>query len=105
MIDSFAIENVTNFLKVVGYSQSFTFVSLYLQCPPSAFYISEFLNIDEEKEVMKNIYNAPKTKWTQLSRRRLQNWGGLPHPNGMVSEPIPQVLFEINSYYTHHKAI
>ncbi|XP_021347351.1 alpha-ketoglutarate-dependent dioxygenase alkB homolog 6-like isoform X2 [Mizuhopecten yessoensis] len=41
---------------------------------------------------MKNVYSAPKPKWTQLSNRRLQNWGGLPHPKGMVSEGLPPWL-------------
>ncbi|MGH0127720.1 UNVERIFIED_CONTAM: hypothetical protein FKN15_034219 [Acipenser sinensis] len=38
------------------------------------------------------VYNAPKPKWTQLSGRRLQNWGGLPHPRGMLSEKLPDWL-------------
>uniref|UniRef100_A0A670ZM94 AlkB homolog 6 n=1 Tax=Pseudonaja textilis TaxID=8673 RepID=A0A670ZM94_PSETE len=38
------------------------------------------------------VYNAPKPKWTQLSGRRLQNWGGLPHPKGMVAEKLPPWL-------------
>lgn len=35
--------------------------------------------------------NAPLPKWTQLTRRRLQNWGGTPHPRGMIVEEIPSV--------------
>ncbi|KAM8774630.1 alpha-ketoglutarate-dependent dioxygenase alkB homolog 6 isoform 5-T6 [Rhynchonycteris naso] len=35
------------------------------------------------------VFNAPKPKWTQLSGRKLQNWGGLPHPRGMVPERLP----------------
>uniref|UniRef100_A0ABM5ERK5 Alpha-ketoglutarate-dependent dioxygenase alkB homolog 6 isoform X2 n=1 Tax=Pogona vitticeps TaxID=103695 RepID=A0ABM5ERK5_9SAUR len=38
------------------------------------------------------VYGAPKPKWTQLSGRRLQNWGGLPHPKGMVPEILPPWL-------------
>lgn len=38
------------------------------------------------------MFAAPKPKWTQLSNRRLQNWGGLPHPKGMVAEEIPKWL-------------
>ena len=37
------------------------------------------------------VYAAPRPKWTQLAHRRLQNWGGVPHLKGMVSETLPQV--------------
>lgn len=37
------------------------------------------------------VYDAPQVKWTQLSKRRLQNWGGLPQPKGMIQEPLPKV--------------
>ncbi|XP_053630212.1 alpha-ketoglutarate-dependent dioxygenase alkB homolog 6 isoform X2 [Cherax quadricarinatus] len=43
---------------------------------------------------MQQIYAAPKPKWKELAHRRLQNWGGLPHPKGMVEEPIPSWLQE-----------
>ncbi|XP_065427848.1 alpha-ketoglutarate-dependent dioxygenase alkB homolog 6 isoform X4 [Chrysemys picta bellii] len=38
------------------------------------------------------VYAAPKPKWTQLSGRKLQNWGGLPHAKGMVPEKLPAWL-------------
>ncbi len=31
-------------------------------------------------------------KWTMVKGRRLQNWGGFPHPKGMVQEPLPNWL-------------
>ena len=37
------------------------------------------------------VYSAPSSKWTQLSNRRLQNWGGTPHPKGMLKEKLPSV--------------
>lgn len=40
---------------------------------------------------MKCINSVPLPKWTQLSHRRLQNWGGIPHPKGMIAEDIPIV--------------
>lgn len=38
------------------------------------------------------MYAAPKPKWTQLSHRRLQNWGGIPHKRGMIAESLPSWL-------------
>lgn len=35
--------------------------------------------------------SVPQPKWTQLSHRRLQNWGGIPHLKGMIAEEIPDV--------------
>ncbi|XP_063381562.1 alpha-ketoglutarate-dependent dioxygenase alkB homolog 6 [Cydia fagiglandana] len=60
--------------------------------PPNAYYISEFISEDEEKSILSNIYASPKPKWTQLSNRRLQNWGGIPHSKGMIAETIPTWL-------------
>ncbi|CAL4236657.1 unnamed protein product [Meganyctiphanes norvegica] len=62
------------------------------EAPGTLYYIPDFISPEEESQFMTNIYNAPKPKWTQLSHRRLQNWGGLPHPKGMVAEIIPQWL-------------
>ncbi|XP_021347350.1 alpha-ketoglutarate-dependent dioxygenase alkB homolog 6-like isoform X1 [Mizuhopecten yessoensis] len=63
-----------------------------LKAPPKIYYIPEYVTKEEEESLMKNVYSAPKPKWTQLSNRRLQNWGGLPHPKGMVSEGLPPWL-------------
>jgi len=62
------------------------------EAPETLYYIPNFISPEEESQLMTNVYSAPKPKWTQLSHRRLQNWGGLPHPKGMVSEAIPQWL-------------
>ncbi|XP_039180975.1 alpha-ketoglutarate-dependent dioxygenase alkB homolog 6 isoform X2 [Crotalus tigris] len=62
------------------------------QSPPAAYYIPDFISEGEEEYLLQQIYNAPKPKWTQLSGRRLQNWGGLPHPKGMVAEKLPPWL-------------
>ncbi|GLH12479.1 Alpha-ketoglutarate-dependent dioxygenase alkB 6 [Gryllus bimaculatus] len=59
------------------------------QAPPTVFYISNFISETEEEMIIKNVNSVPKPKWTQLSNRRLQNWGGIPHPKGMVAEKIP----------------
>ncbi|XP_033211180.1 alpha-ketoglutarate-dependent dioxygenase alkB homolog 6 [Belonocnema kinseyi] len=62
------------------------------QVPPSAFYIPNFITEEEEQEIIKLVNKAPLPKWTQLSHRRLQNWGGIPHPKGMIAEEIPSWL-------------
>uniref|UniRef100_A0A3Q3M3E2 Fe2OG dioxygenase domain-containing protein n=1 Tax=Mastacembelus armatus TaxID=205130 RepID=A0A3Q3M3E2_9TELE len=59
---------------------------------PTVYYIPDFISEDEESYLLQQVYRSPKTKWTQLSGRRLQNWGGLPHPKGMVAEKIPDWL-------------
>lgn len=60
--------------------------------PSTAYYIPDFISEDEESLLLQQVYAAPKPKWTQLSGRRLQNWGGLPHPKGMLAERIPDWL-------------
>lgn len=60
--------------------------------PPTVYYIPDFISEEEELYLQRQVLNAPKTKWTQLSGRRLQNWGGLPHPKGMLAEKIPDWL-------------
>jgi len=64
------------------------------KCPASAYYIPDFISVDEEDELCANIYDAPKPKWTNLKNRRLQNWGGLPQPKGMLLEEMPSWLDE-----------
>ncbi|CAM1316546.1 ALKBH6 (predicted) [Pycnogonum litorale] len=60
--------------------------------PSCAYYIPNFIDSVEEESLIHHVYNAPKVKWTCLKGRRLQNWGGLPHPKGMVREEIPAWL-------------
>lgn len=59
---------------------------------PTVYYIPEFISEEEEAYLLQQVYQSPKTKWTQLSGRRLQNWGGVPHPRGMLAERIPDWL-------------
>ncbi|XP_066281726.1 alpha-ketoglutarate-dependent dioxygenase alkB homolog 6-like [Branchiostoma lanceolatum] len=59
---------------------------------PMAYYIPDFITEEEESYLLAKVYAAPKPKWTRLSNRRLQNWGGLPHPKGMVVEKLPEWL-------------
>ncbi|XP_063995273.1 alpha-ketoglutarate-dependent dioxygenase alkB homolog 6 [Diachasmimorpha longicaudata] len=66
--------------------------NLVSKTPPLAYYIPNFITDEEEAEIVKHVNNAPQPKWTQLSHRRLQNWGGIPHPKGMIAEEIPRWL-------------
>ncbi|KAK7602779.1 hypothetical protein V9T40_006753 [Parthenolecanium corni] len=70
--------------------------------PKTAIYIPNFISSLEENELIQKVYSAPKPKWTQLKNRRLQNWGGIPHPKGMIPEKMPEWLQKyinrINSY-------
>ncbi|XP_058793838.1 alpha-ketoglutarate-dependent dioxygenase alkB homolog 6 [Phymastichus coffea] len=66
--------------------------SIVKEIPPQVNYIPNFITEEEEKDLIKKVNNAPLPKWTQLSHRRLQNWGGTPHPKGMIAEDIPQWL-------------
>ncbi|XP_048966512.1 alpha-ketoglutarate-dependent dioxygenase alkB homolog 6 isoform X2 [Canis lupus dingo] len=66
------------------------------QAPPVIYYVPDFISKEEEEYLLRQVFNAPKPKWTQLSGRKLQNWGphcplpgGLPHPRGMVPERLP----------------
>jgi len=43
--------------------------------PPRISYFPNFITAEEEEFLMRKVYDAPKIKWTQLSNRRLQNWG------------------------------
>ncbi|XP_064403385.1 alpha-ketoglutarate-dependent dioxygenase alkB homolog 6-like [Halichondria panicea] len=65
---------------------------LVSEAPPTVYYIPNFVSQVEGKLLWDKVYSAPCSKWTQLSRRRLQNWGGTPHPKGMMVEPLPQWL-------------
>ena len=65
------------------------------KCPCTVYYIPDFITKDEENYLLHKVESAPKPKWVCLKNRRLQNWGGVPQPKGMVPEPIPDWL---NSY-------
>lgn len=61
--------------------------------PETLFYVPNFISENEEKELISSVMNVPKTRWVQLRNRRLQNWGGQPHSNGMIqTELLPKWL-------------
>ena len=79
---------------------------LLTSVPPSFYYIPDFISEAEETNLLRQIENSPtprfvqratmsktsSNRWTQLANRRLQNWGGVPHPKGMLAEPLPSWL-------------
>ena len=72
----------------------------YFQAPPTIIYIPNFITSEEELQIIDKVYSSPKPKWTQLSNRRLQNWGGLPHKSGMIPEKIPQVFRMFRKWFS-----
>jgi len=73
-------------------NDSFKVVSDYISIPENIYYVKNFIDANEERCLIDNVLSSPKPKWTVLSNRRLQNWGGLPHPKGMVRQQLPQWL-------------
>lgn len=63
-----------------------------MSVPETVYYIPNFLTKDDVVMLLEKVYNVPKPKWKNLNNRRLQNWGGLPHPKGMVLESLPPWL-------------
>ncbi|XP_055608672.1 alpha-ketoglutarate-dependent dioxygenase alkB homolog 6 [Uranotaenia lowii] len=61
-------------------------------CPPNVYYIPDFLTSQEESYILSMVERTPKPRWTQLAHRRLINYGGVPHPKGMIAEEIPTWL-------------
>lgn len=62
------------------------------QAPAKVHYIPNYVTQAEENYLLHCVAKAPRPKWQQLSGRRLQNWGGLPHTRGMMPEPLPDWL-------------
>lgn len=57
-------------------------------------YFPCFIEGQKGTEITNAIYNN-RTRWTQVRGRRLQNYGGVPHANGMVTERLPKFIDEI----------
>eukprot|EP00118_Oscarella_pearsei_P012531 m.92915 g.92915 ORF g.92915 m.92915 type:complete len:92 (+) comp36763_c0_seq11:32-307(+) len=52
---------------------------LVKEAPPNIYYCPEYITKEEHDYLERQVYAAPQPKWTQLSNRRLQNWGGVPN--------------------------
>ncbi|KAK8375192.1 hypothetical protein O3P69_012658 [Scylla paramamosain] len=66
---------------------------------PSAFYIPDFIIVEEEQHLIHQVYAALKPKWKEPSHRHLQNWGGLPHLRCMVVEHILVVHESVHCWH------
>jgi len=61
--------------------------------PSSAFYIADFITEEEEQTLLNKIQTAPKPRWKQLSKRRLQIWpSDLIKGNTLLDSPLPDWL-------------
>ncbi|CAI7598604.1 unnamed protein product [Penicillium glandicola] len=61
--------------------------------PDDAFYISDFITVDEENWLLQKVKSAPLPRWTQLSHRRLQTWpSALTKSNALLASPLPAWL-------------
>ncbi|XP_029416953.1 alpha-ketoglutarate-dependent dioxygenase alkB homolog 6 isoform X2 [Nannospalax galili] len=59
------------------------------QAPPVIYYVPDFISKEEEEYLLRQVFNAPKPKWTQLSGRKLQNWGFCPGQPWCLLPPQP----------------
>jgi len=61
--------------------------------PSALWYIPDIVSAGDEARMLAEADAAPSERWTHLSARRLQNWGGLPSASGLGSpEALPPWL-------------
>lgn len=71
---------------------------------PTVLYIPEYVSASEEAQLLKNIHQAPLSKWKSLKNRRLQNWGGVVHEKGLLAQDLPPWLKKVtNRIYEESK--
>ncbi|XP_042017046.1 alpha-ketoglutarate-dependent dioxygenase alkB homolog 6 [Salvia splendens] len=71
---------------------------------PTVMYIPEYISPAEEDLLLKNIDQAPLSKWKTLKNRRLQNWGGVVHEKGLLAQQLPSWLKTVtNRIYEESK--
>ncbi|KAJ3236965.1 Alpha-ketoglutarate-dependent dioxygenase alkB 6 [Chytriomyces hyalinus] len=66
-----------------------------LQGAASYCYIPNFITSAEETRLLNKVYQAPQSKWVNLSNRRLQNWGATTPKEGSttaIAHPLPDWL-------------
>lgn len=63
-----------------------------LPVAPGLSYCNAFLNPAEAAALTMAIDAIPTSQWAPLTKRRLLNLGGVPHPSGSWAEPLPSSL-------------
>eukprot|EP00746_Dinoflagellata_sp_MGD_P146118 gnl/MRDRNA2_/MRDRNA2_78634_c0_seq1.p1 gnl/MRDRNA2_/MRDRNA2_78634_c0~~gnl/MRDRNA2_/MRDRNA2_78634_c0_seq1.p1 ORF type:complete len:574 (-),score=90.64 gnl/MRDRNA2_/MRDRNA2_78634_c0_seq1:161-1882(-) len=58
------------------------------------YYVPDFLSEQFEDELATQIHSEDRC-WHKLRRRQLQCWGGVPHPDGSICEPLPAWLSKV----------
>lgn len=58
---------------------------------PTIFYVPDYISQLDESQILDRI-RASKSKWTQLSGRRLQHYGGMVHASCLVQTSMPTWL-------------
>ncbi|KAM0210439.1 hypothetical protein ACHAPQ_005125 [Fusarium lateritium] len=62
--------------------------------PQTAYYIPNFITEEEEQTILDKISSAPKPRWKQLTKRRLQAWPSDLVNNKLLDAPLPAWLQE-----------
>ncbi|KAF4333917.1 alkylated DNA repair alkB like 6 [Fusarium beomiforme] len=60
--------------------------------PQTAYYIPNFITKEEEQIILNKISSAPKPRWKQLTKRRLQTWPSDLVNNKLLEAPLPAWL-------------
>ncbi|CAM1505381.1 Fc.00g110180.m01.CDS01 [Cosmosporella sp. VM-42] len=60
--------------------------------PSTAIYIPNFISEEEERMILDKVAAAPKPRWKQLTRRRLQTWPSDLVQNKLLEAPLPAWL-------------
>eukprot|EP01006_Ploeotia_vitrea_P042616 TRINITY_DN66640_c1_g1_i1.p1 TRINITY_DN66640_c1_g1~~TRINITY_DN66640_c1_g1_i1.p1 ORF type:complete len:325 (+),score=30.24 TRINITY_DN66640_c1_g1_i1:40-1014(+) len=67
------------------------------QSSTCVYYVPSYLNEGEQQRLQKIItdkrFNCKP--WNVLTKRKMQNWGGIPHPGGMYAERFPKWLQKV----------
>ena len=70
---------------------------------PTAYYVPDFLSLAEQEALLQAV-DSVDDQWKSLRRRRLQQWGGTPLPEGMQQQPLPPYLATVVAQLVHDKA-
>ena len=62
--------------------------------PATAFYIPNFVSLQEEAVILEKIATAPKPRWKHLTYRRLQTWPSDLVDNTLLEAPLPPWLVD-----------